>query len=69
MFQLENTFVYIFHILAISWNYFISRKLPGNDQDLTGIREIAFKVETLATLAMLFVALTFTQPSHIFHTM
>ena len=29
-------FTYIFHILefpGISWNFFISRKLPGNDQD------------------------------------
>ena len=29
-------FAYIFHILqfaGISWNYIISRKLPGNDQD------------------------------------
>ena len=26
-------FTYIFHILGIFWNYIVSRKLPGNDQE------------------------------------
>ena len=39
-------FTYIFHILefpGISWNYFIFRKLPGNDQDFPEFRKFPSK--------------------------
>ena len=39
-------FTYIFHILefpGISWNYIISRKLPGNDKDFPEFRKFPSK--------------------------
>ena len=53
------TFVYIFHILEFPGIISFPENYPETIR-ISWIREIAFKVETLATLAMLFVALTFT---------